>query len=149
MVVCAGEDFGTVRTAVDEVKQILPNLALAVLAGMEAGVNERLFLPGVRVVAPLDTTPDRLAELMAVSEAVNAKVVDGCGPAHWSGALAALSARELEVLALISRGESNSSIAAALAISRHTVQFHVGNILRKLDVRTRAEATTKAAEAAV
>jgi DNA-binding CsgD family transcriptional regulator len=53
-------------------------------------------------------------------------------------AVRGLSARELEVLALIAAGETNKSIAAALVISRHTVARHVQNMLQKLGVSSRA-----------
>jgi DNA-binding CsgD family transcriptional regulator len=54
-----------------------------------------------------------------------------------------LSRRELEVLRLIVRGESNGSIAAQLVIAEPTVKFHVVNLLRKLHVSNRAEAVAR------
>ena len=51
-----------------------------------------------------------------------------------------LTAREQEVLELLSRGMSNIEIGKKLFISDTTVKFHVGNILRKLGVSRRAEA---------
>lgn len=52
-----------------------------------------------------------------------------------------LTARELQVLALIAAGDSNKLIARKLGISTSTVKNHVHSILRKLDVSRRAEAT--------
>jgi DNA-binding CsgD family transcriptional regulator len=66
-------------------------------------------------------------------------------PAAAVPALAELSAREREVLALVARGLSNGAIAAALSLSEHTVKRHVGNILTKLDLPTRAAAAALAA----
>ncbi|TCC10402.1 helix-turn-helix transcriptional regulator [Kribbella soli] len=57
-----------------------------------------------------------------------------------SDPLAALGARELEVLERLSQGHRNRSIADALHISESTVKFHVANILTKLDVATRTQA---------
>lgn len=54
--------------------------------------------------------------------------------------ISALSGRELEVLELLADGLTDREIANALVISPRTVETHVGNILRKLDVRNRAEA---------
>jgi len=54
-----------------------------------------------------------------------------------------LSARELEVLQLISRGRSNKEIASALGISDETVKRHVSNLFTKLDVSDRAQATAE------
>jgi DNA-binding CsgD family transcriptional regulator len=58
---------------------------------------------------------------------------------------ASLTAREIEVLALIAQGLRNTDIAARLFLSPKTVDHHVSAILRKLDVRTRGEAGTEAA----
>jgi DNA-binding CsgD family transcriptional regulator len=54
-----------------------------------------------------------------------------------------LSARELEVLAIIAEGASNAEIAARLVIADTTAQTHVKNILRKLGVRNRTEAAIR------
>jgi two-component system, NarL family, nitrate/nitrite response regulator NarL len=50
-----------------------------------------------------------------------------------------LTAREREVLELVAEGMSNRAIAERLAISEHTVKFHVGALLGKLGAATRAE----------
>jgi DNA-binding CsgD family transcriptional regulator/tetratricopeptide (TPR) repeat protein len=56
-----------------------------------------------------------------------------------------LTARELEVLRLISNGLSNQAIAKRLCISEHTVHRHVANTLSKLDVPSRSAAVAQAA----
>jgi len=56
----------------------------------------------------------------------------------------ALTQREREVLALVAAGHSNRRIAAALAISEHTVARHMSNIFNKLGVNSRTAATTYA-----
>jgi DNA-binding NarL/FixJ family response regulator len=50
-----------------------------------------------------------------------------------------LTPREREVLELVAEGMSNRAIAERLAISEHTVKFHVGSLLGKLSAATRAE----------
>ena len=57
---------------------------------------------------------------------------------------AGLTARELEVLALIAEGMRNADIAERLVVSEKTVDHHVSAILRKLDVRSRGEAAAQA-----
>jgi len=57
-----------------------------------------------------------------------------------------LTARELEVLRLVAGGASNARVAEALVVSEHTVHRHVANILRKLDVSSRAAAVARAGE---
>ena len=52
-----------------------------------------------------------------------------------------LTAREVEVLALVAEGRTNRQIAVVLVISPHTVRRHLQNIFRKLGVPSRAAAT--------
>jgi two-component system NarL family response regulator len=57
---------------------------------------------------------------------------------------AELSAREVEVLRLVARGDINKEIAGSLGISESTVKNHLNNILGKLNARDRTEAVTTA-----
>lgn len=60
--------------------------------------------------------------------------------------LAALTARELAVLSEIAGGKTNAQIGATLFMSPKTASVHVTNILRKLEIRSRAQAAAIAAE---
>lgn len=57
---------------------------------------------------------------------------------------AELSDREMEILKLAARGMSNQDIATSLFLSRRTVQAHLANIFRKMDVGSRTEAVLQA-----
>lgn len=57
---------------------------------------------------------------------------------------AGLTAREVEVLELVAEGLRNADIAERLFLSEKTVGHHVSAILRKLEVRTRGEASAEA-----
>jgi DNA-binding CsgD family transcriptional regulator len=57
---------------------------------------------------------------------------------------AGLTPRELEVLRLLAQGLRNGQIAERLVVSERTVGHHVSAILRKLDVRTRGQASAEA-----
>ena len=53
-----------------------------------------------------------------------------------------LTERELEILQKLAQGLGNKQIASSLAISEHTVKFHISSILDKLDASSRTEAVT-------
>lgn len=57
-----------------------------------------------------------------------------------------LTPRETEVLRLVSSGATNREIAERLVVGPETVKTHVTRLLRKLDVRTRTAAATRARE---
>lgn len=57
-----------------------------------------------------------------------------------------LTERELHVLYYMAKGYSNQEIGKILFISRHTAKSHVSAIIKKLNVKSRAEATYIAAK---
>ncbi|WP_136658728.1 response regulator transcription factor [Nitratireductor sp. XY-223] len=68
--------------------------------------------------------------------------VNGGGHRHSGnpGTGAKLTAREIDVLALVARGCQNKIVAAELNLSQHTVKLHMHNIIAKLGVSNRTEA---------
>ena len=100
----------------------------------EAGVDE--IVAGLRVVA---------AGMAVLDRRVLALIQDrSASTAASSNEIEALSPRETEVLDLIARGYPNKAIALELGISEHTVKFHVGSILSKLNAASRSEAVATA-----
>jgi len=77
---------------------------------------------------------DRAAFRQAVAETLRL-------PGSHDGSL---TARELEVLALLKQGSTNKEIAEALVISENTVKRHMKGIFIKLDVNTRSAAVARA-----
>ncbi|MPZ98107.1 MAG: DNA-binding response regulator [Dehalococcoidia bacterium] len=102
----------------------------------DAGVEE--LAAAVRAVgAGLVVMPPELAVLAATTAA---------RPAFDEAADdIRLTPRETDVLRLIAVGLPNKAVALQLGISEHTVKFHVGAVLSKLDASSRAEAVMTAA----
>lgn len=103
-------------------------------------------MEGESVVSPEMTTK-------LVSALRAQPVANGAGPeapvstttATSDAELASLSVRELEILHLIARGDSNKHIARQLDIAETTVKIHVQHILRKLHLTSRVQAAVFAA----
>ena len=106
----------------------------------------------------------QLRELVAWTDAMAAELSEGAieleveaeppAPSAARGVVAAgdgdmgrlrelLTRRELDVLRLMARGDSNKAIATELVVSEGTVKFHVKNILRKLRAANRVEAASR------
>ncbi|MDP2222002.1 MAG: response regulator transcription factor [Hydrogenophaga sp.] len=62
----------------------------------------------------------------------------------WPDARVALTAKQVEVLALLAEGLSNRAIGKRMAVSENTVRSHVSAVLFQLRVNSRAEATVVA-----
>jgi len=122
---------------------ILMDLVMPQMSGAAATQAIRERCPRVQVIA---LTAGELAEAIRAAyagrptlapEAAQALIQttsEGPTPGHD------LTARELEVLAVMVEGLTNPEIAERLVVSRSTAKAHVSNILSKLGVSNRAEA---------
>lgn len=116
-------------------------------------VGEAVLSRGlVRAVLPRDATS---GEILAAIDAVAAGLValhpEALEPRGRRAPMPAraaadpaqpLTAREIEVLAMLADGLGNKIIAARLGISTHTAKFHVASIMAKLGAGSRTEAVT-------
>ena len=95
----------------------------------------RLVASGNALLGP--TVTERLLERFA----------DGGGNGEAVAAVAALTAREREILRLLAGGLSNAELADLLVVGETTVKTHVSSVLRKLGVRDRVQAVIVAYDA--
>ncbi|HEX5863336.1 MAG TPA: helix-turn-helix transcriptional regulator [Casimicrobiaceae bacterium] len=119
-----------IRLALDIADGALADRLAALLAGV----------PGLRLVGAGDP-----ADAIIAQPTVSAQRANEEHPAHAASVEAPLTARELEVLALLADGASNKTIARRLAISVHTAKFHVASVIDKLDAIGRTDAVAHAA----
>lgn len=94
-----------------------------------AGAAARLALENARLQAELQAQLERRRH-----EEGDQLRVDFVTAPTQRGALAELTTRELEVLALLAEGRTDRGIAAALYVTPKTVEAHVRSIFRKLDL---------------
>lgn len=108
---------------------------------------------GARAVLPREATAEEIIGAVEAAAAglvtLHAEVAVALLPllpaparALPDGSVQALTPREIEVLGMMAEGLGNKTIARRLAISEHTVKFHVGSILTKLNAASRTEAVT-------
>lgn len=118
----------------------------ALLAALRAGAQGALgasldgnaLVNSVAELAAGDIVISRVARRLVTEELARAS------HGNSSQSLRVLTPRELAILRLISRGESNKKIARELTISEHTVRAHVRTIMRKLEVANRVQAAALA-----
>ncbi|TDB85925.1 response regulator transcription factor [Actinomadura sp. KC216] len=122
-------------------KERMPHIKVVLMSG-EGRVPAALAI-SLGAVAALSKHMPRGAIISAMK-----RVAEG-GRVFPKGSVAPevqLSKRELDVLQHLASGLSNPETAAALNLSRHTVKQHTSAVYRKLGVRNRAEAASRAQE---
>jgi NarL family two-component system response regulator YdfI len=129
-----------------------PGLPIVALAGEHAELAQALAF-GAAALLPVATDPETLAAALVASARGLVSIPrqeiatllphdDRIEPAV-SAPMESLTPRELEVLQLMARGFTNRQIAGRLKISEHTVKFHAGAVLGKLNAHSRAEAVAR------
>lgn len=114
---------------------------------LSEGSPPELIKAGYAAALDRDPTPGELAAALHAASAgmvlMDRTTLMALGAAERTptlGAAQPLTPREVEVLRLLADGLANKEIAGRLAISDHTVKFHVAAILNKLHAASRAEA---------
>jgi DNA-binding NarL/FixJ family response regulator len=108
---------------------------------------------GARAVLPRDSEPSEIVAAVRAAAAgliaLHPDVLDSLLPprpatprARQGAPGQSLTPREVEVLRMLAEGLGNKEIATRLAISEHTVKFHVTSIFTKLNASSRTEAVT-------
>jgi DNA-binding NarL/FixJ family response regulator len=125
------------------------DLAVIILTvSADSGQLDALFDAGATAAVSKMAPPQALPTL--IRETVEGRVlhlykplsaVSASGDAPLPPQNSPLSARELEVLKLVTSGATNGEIARTLWVTEQTVKFHVSNIYRKLGVANRTEAS--------
>jgi DNA-binding NarL/FixJ family response regulator len=133
----------------------LVEVGIPVVALVESEAAAVVWTTGVRgLLLRTTSAPALAAALLAVAEGL--LVVEPTAAALLSLAEGGgvgqalpetLTPREHEVLTGLAEGLSNKQIARQLAISEHTVKFHVNAILGKLGAQSRTEAVVRATRA--
>jgi non-specific serine/threonine protein kinase len=113
------------------------------VAKIRAGLGEAAFAESW-AAGRAASLPDAVAEGLQLPPRASAEDV-ATGTKHLSNSFG-LTPREVEVLRLITLGQSNPAIAEALVVSTRTAQTHVQHIFDKLGVHSRAEAAAFAVE---
>jgi two-component system, NarL family, response regulator YdfI len=133
--------------------QLSSEAAVVVLSDRsEPGRLAEALRAGVRAILPSDASPDQIVAGLEAAAAglivLHPAEVDAMFPAARPASspladlIEPLTPRESEVLQMLASGLANKEIATLLAISDHTVKFHVASILGKLGAASRTEAVT-------
>jgi DNA-binding NarL/FixJ family response regulator len=124
--------------AISEIKRLSPHTKVIAIT-----VYDTLISEARRAGADAALTKDcTSAELQRIVRAVH-EMGDIGGGSSPPQPRPQLTSREMDVLALLAQGMTNSEIAADLGISRGTAKVHVMNILRKLDASNRTDAVVR------
>jgi DNA-binding NarL/FixJ family response regulator len=134
-------------TCLKRVRARFPETAVVMLSASEdAGILREAIEHGAAAFVLKHIDPRDLGGVLR--QALDGTVFQSAGIFADAGmavaASAGLTSKEHEILNLLSSGMSNQQIAIKLWVAEQTVKFHLTNIYRKLDVKNRTAAITKA-----
>ena len=111
---------------------------------LRAGVKAVLpsGLAGPEIIAAIEAAAMGLVVLDGADVEMLLRASNTVSSEGSEALIEALTPREIEVLRLLAAGLGNKEIASRLAISEHTVKFHVSSIMGKLGAASRTEAVT-------
>ena len=143
--------------AADRVRHEYPGTAVLIVSSyvepeyvaplIASGATRVGYLLKERIVDPV-TLLDGLRRVVAGDCVIDPSIVaELLAPRARSGALAALSPRETEVLGLIAEGLTNAGIASRLTLSERTVEVHAQRIFAKLGLSDHAEVNRRVVSA--
>lgn len=101
--------------------------------------GEQFFVQLQRALAGETALSPELAQRVLTEFTAPTAAADAAGTSTEAEGLLGLTDRQREVLALAARGKSNKEIAAELFITENTVKFHIKEILKSLQLRSRHE----------
>ena len=115
--------------------QALPFIFLTARIDRDSELQGRRLGADDYVTKPIDF--ERLATI------IEARLGQGARHDVWARRIA-LNEREVDCLTWSARGKTSVEIATILGVGKRTVDFHIDNACRKLNVATRTEAVVKA-----
>jgi DNA-binding NarL/FixJ family response regulator len=118
----------------------------ALRLGVRGYVRKSGGLPGIGGVVRRVADGDRAVDPELEQAAVMALGRFAQQAREGSEIEASLTARELEILAMVSQGLTMQHVGRRLGISPRTVETHIAKLYRKLGVRTRVQAVARAAQ---
>jgi len=155
LMVIAAQNASQVFEAISRVHTALPKVRMIVMAASgEQEFIDRVLRVGahgyLKATAEIDEMEDAIARVY--EGAIWTPVSTGNAPVQIAAGVVeqgiyapgAYTERELQVLSLLSAGQSNREIAISLRIEERTVKSHVARLLKKMGVKNRTALTMQA-----
>lgn len=148
LVILVGDDVGRVAALAGGIRRHWSTARiLAVGIRIDTSGALRCLAVGINGIVANDERLEVLRRATSILCAGGTYLPPGLAMPLPAKSLEALSARERDVLRLVADGLTNKEIAQRLRLELQTVKNHVGQVLRKLGLRSRFELAHQAADA--